>query len=53
MSSIEPQTKLIAALADTMKNNMWVSEIETRCKQIKEAVREIELIIASRRGGER
>lgn len=50
---IEPQAKLIAALAETMREGMWASDILARCAQIKEAVEHIERIAASRSGGER
>jgi hypothetical protein len=50
---IEPQAKLIAALAETMHDGMWASDILTRCAQIVEAVRQIERIAAQRSGGER
>jgi len=53
MPKIEPQAKLIAALADTMTDSMWASEIIQRCAQIIEAVKIIEREARSREGGER
>lgn len=53
MEKIEPQAKLIAALAETMHDGMWASDIDTRCAQIIEAVRQIQRIANGRRGGER
>jgi hypothetical protein len=51
--NIEPQTKLIASLAETMKNSDWASDILERCRMIRQAVEEVERIAGSRRGGER
>ncbi len=51
--NIEPQARLIAALAETMKNSDWASDIITRCRQIRQATDEIERIAGSRIGGER
>lgn len=39
--TIEPQAKLIAALADTMRDGMWTDDILQRCAQIEEAAKEI------------
>lgn len=50
---IEKQARLIESLAGTMTNNMWSDEILTRCRQIKEAVDEIEKVSRSNRIGER
>lgn len=50
---IDPQARLIAALAETMENNMWASDILSRCSQIEQAVAEIRRIAYSRAGGER
>lgn len=52
-NNIEPHVKLIAALAETMTNNMWAIDIENRCYQISEAIREILAITAIRHAGER
>jgi len=53
MAQIKPQAKLIAALADTMNESDWASDILTKCAQIEAAVNEIRQIAASRAGGER
>jgi len=53
MNQIKPQAKLIAALADTMNESDWASDILTKCAQIETALREIRQIAASRAGGER
>lgn len=53
MSKIEPQAKLIAALADTMTDQMWASDILARCAQIVDVVRQIERIANERKPGER
>lgn len=51
--NIEPHARLIAALAETMRDNMWGSELITRCQQIAQATAEIRRIAESRHGGER
>jgi hypothetical protein len=51
--NIEPQAKLIAALGETMQDRMWASDLLARCRQISQAVEEIERIARSREGGER
>lgn len=51
--NVEPHARLIAALAETMSNGMWASDIETRCSQIIEAVQQIRSITAKRHSGER
>ena len=53
MSSVVPQAKLIAALADTMSDSMWADDILMRCRQIEAALREIRKIVEPRRGGDR
>lgn len=50
---IEAQARLIAALAETMTDDMWASEILNRCAQMREAIAKIERTAESRRGGER
>lgn len=51
--SIEPQARLIAALAETMRDSMWADDILTRIEQISKAALEIARIANARRGGER
>jgi hypothetical protein len=53
--NIEPQARLIAALAETMSDKMWADDILIRCRQIIAAAKEIEDIATARRtgGGER
>lgn len=51
--NIEPHARLIAALAETMRNSMWGSELLTRCDQIAKAAQEIARIARAREGGER
>jgi hypothetical protein len=53
MAKIEPHARLIASLAETMSDNMWASDVLTRCRQIEEAVAEIRKVARSREGGER
>lgn len=50
---IEEQAKLIAALASTMRESTWASEILTRCAQIDAAVKIIRTEAHKREGGER
>ncbi len=52
-SDITPNARLIAALADTMRNSDWASDILTKCAQIEVAVREIRKAVEPRIGGER
>lgn len=50
---IEPQARLVASLAETMKDKMWASDIIARCRQMRQAIEEIERIARAREGGER
>lgn len=52
-NDITPHIKLIEALAATMSNNMWASDIYMRCRQIEEALTHIRTEIRTREGGER
>lgn len=51
--TILPQAKLIAALAETMTDSLWATDILQRCAQIETAITEIRRIAAAREGGER
>ena len=53
--NIEPQARLIAALSETMRDQMWSDDILVRCQQIIAAAKEIEEIALARRrsGAER
>jgi len=51
--NIEPQARLIASLAETMSDQMWVAEIFDRCRMMRRAIDEIERAARSRIGGER
>ncbi|WP_454813797.1 hypothetical protein [Labrys neptuniae] len=51
--NIEPQAKLIEALAATMEDRDWASDIIGRCSQIIEAARKIIAIAETRLSGER
>ena len=50
---IDAQARLIAALAETMTDGMWASDMLARCQQMRQAIEEIERIAGSRLGGER
>ena len=51
--NIERQARLIVALAETMEDRMWATDILVRLSQIETAVEEIRRIATSRLGGER
>lgn len=51
--NIEPQVRLISALSETMNNRMWADDLLYRCKQIRDAVQEIEKIAITRVSVER
>ncbi len=51
--NIEPHARLIAGLAETMRDGMWASDLLTRCEQITRAAQEIAAIARARAGGER
>jgi hypothetical protein len=51
--SIDPKARLIAALAENMSDRDWASNILSQCRQMREAIEQIERIARSREGGER
>jgi hypothetical protein len=51
--NVEPHARLIAALSETMRNNLWATDIENRCSQILREVEKILYITRQRHGGER
>lgn len=53
MRTIDPYARLIAALAETMNDSMWASDILGRFRQIEEAAEQIKKIAQQRQGGER
>lgn len=50
---IDGYAKLIASLAETMRDSDWASDILVRCSQIEKAVQAIRLIASRRAGDER
>lgn len=50
---VEPHAKIISALSGTMSDRMWPDELLTRCRQMREAIEEIEKIARSNVGGSR
>lgn len=50
---LELQAKLIAALAGTMTDQLWATEILARCGQIEEALKHIRRIASERVESER
>lgn len=52
-ADIEKQARLIESLSATMTNNMWSDEVLTRCRQIRQAVDEIEKSARKSEFGER
>lgn len=51
--NVESQARLVASLADTMRDSMWATEIIARCATMRQAIDEIERIARSRAAGER
>lgn len=51
--TIESHARLIESLAATMRNNMWATDIESRCYIMQEEIRKILSIAAKRHAGER
>jgi hypothetical protein len=51
--NVQPHARLISALAETMNERMWPDEILTRCRQMREAIEEIEKIARRNEGGSR
>lgn len=51
--NIEPQARLVASLAETIRDRMWAVEILERCRSMRQAIDEIERVVRARAGGER
>jgi hypothetical protein len=51
--NVEPHARLIAALSGTMTERLWPDELLTRCRQMREAIEEIEKIARRSVGGSR
>lgn len=51
--NVEPHAKIISALSGRMTERLWPDELLTRCRQMREAIEEIEKIARRSMGGSR